>query len=151
MKLDTYINRIKNLSSNLEELIYKELKEKENFVLAIPKRRLYQKGTDAFDVKITPPYKPSTIRYKKNKGQVKSHVTLRDTGKLYSTFKIVKEGKNIDFTVPNNSKTIFLTNHYEGNELFGFSPNDGEKVFELFIKPFLEEIINPNEDIDIEI
>ena len=150
MNLDTYINRIQNLSQNLEKKVYEELKNAENFVLAIPKRRMSLYGTDANDKPITPLYSPATVKRKRKKGKTASHVTLRETGKWKKSFRLMREGKNITFTAPNNAKTGFLVNKYSSNELFGFSPQDGEKIFQIWIKPYINDIIYPDENIDID-
>lgn len=149
MKVSNYIIGLENLANDYGGFIFKILKVREAYVLAIPKRRLSIFGTDAKDNLITPKYSEGTVKRKKSEGKISSHVTLRQTGNLYSTFRIVKENGSIDFTVPNNDVTSFLSEHYSSNELFGFSPKDEEKIYNLFIKPAIEKIINPKEGIDI--
>ena len=141
------INREKKLNA-LNAQVLKELKDSEPYVLGIPKRRLYNFGTDANDVPISPEYADSTKTKKKSKGQRTSFPTLRDTGVLYKSFKLVSEGSAIDFRVPNNKKTMGLTEHYGDNELFGFSPKDEEQIFKLFIKPALDDLIEGDGIID---
>jgi hypothetical protein len=150
MNVDSYINRLKNVSKNHGKYVMNLLEERKGYVLGIPKQRLYQKGTDANDLKIKPAYKESTIERKRRKGKRTSHVTLNYTGKLWRSFKLIREGNSIDFTVPNNDVTDFLTSHYSGNELFGFSPKDAEEIYRRFIEPPLEELIYPKDGIDID-
>lgn len=149
MKLDTYISRLTTATADLTSFIFKDLKGRENYVLAVPKRRLGVSGTDANDEKINPLYAESTIRRKKNKGQSTRHVTLKDTGNLYSTFKLVKENSAIDFSVPITEKSIGLVEHYDNNELFGFSQKDNEEINRIFIKPTLEKLLEGDGIIDL--
>lgn len=151
MDLSVYLARIENLTKNYENHVYELLERSSNYVLAIPKQRMYLRGTDANDEKITPSYDEWTIRDKKAKGQVTSHVTLRNTGAWKRSWKLVKEGTKITFTAPNDLKTGFLVSHYSSNELFGFSPKDGEQIYKNWIKPDIEGIIYPSETIDIKI
>ena len=151
MDIDVYIKRLQKVANDYQSFVFNVSKKSEPYILAIPKRRLFNKGTDANDTSIKPSYEDSTIATKKSRGQRTSHVTLRDSGDLYKSFKLVKEGNSIDFTVPNNDVTDFLSGHYSGNELFGFSPDDGEKIFKLFIKPALDDLINGDGNINIEI
>ena len=151
MLLQDYISVLEGILINYDSYIYTILKGKENYVLAIPKRRLYDRGTDANDKLIQPKYSRPTISFKRKKGKRVSHVTLRDTGQLYRSFRLYRSGGAISFSVPNNEITTFLTQHYSSNELFGFSRTDELKIFELFIKPEIEKIIYPQTDIDIDI
>jgi len=151
MDLDTYVKRIEHLGNNYTKEVWKLLSGVDGYILGIPKQRMYLYGTDANDMPLRPKYKPSTIKKKKKKGQTSSHVTLRDTGKWKASWKLVKVGNKITFTAPNDSKTGYLVEHYEGNELFGFSPRDGEEIFKRWIKPYIDDIIFPNEKIDIKI
>lgn len=149
MKLDTYISRLTSASNDLTNFIFKDLKSREAYVLAVPKRRLGVSGTDANDQQINPLYAESTIRRKKKKGQSTRHVTLKDTGNLYSTFKLVKENSAIDFRAPATKKSRGLVEHYDSNELFGLSPKDNEEIYRIFIKPTLEELLEGDGIIDL--
>jgi len=155
MDLDTYINRLTSVANNYNGYVSKLLKSRKGYVLAIPKQRFYQYGTDANDERIFPVgktysvYAPSYVKKKRRRGKRTSHVTLNYSGKLWDSFKLIDTQKGIDFTVPSTKATKFLEGHYSSNKLFGFSPSDEEKIFQLFIKPELENLINPKEDIKI--
>lgn len=149
MKLDAYINRLQKVTDNPTKWFYDVIKGRENYVLAIPKRRLGLLGTDANDKKISPAYKESTISRKKRKGLRTSVVTLKYTGRLYDSFKLINNTNAIDFTA-STPYLSDLTSHYSSNELIGFSPKDEEQIVRLFIDPALDELIN-GVNIDIEL
>ena len=50
--------------------------------------QMYEKGQTSKGSLIRPPYRPSTIRIKKRKGQPTDRVTLRDTGRFHKTLKV---------------------------------------------------------------
>ena len=145
MNLTQYIQYLESLQDNYADMLYDALKNREAYILAIPKRRLTNFGTDANDKKITPEYSPITKRIKGKKGKRISHVTLRDTGQLYRSFKIEKQGEAIDFFAPVNEKTSFLTTHYSSNELFGFSPRDIIEIDKLFLNGIAQKILKMDE------
>lgn len=147
MRLDDYIARLNVVIKNPDDWFFKIVKGREQYVLAIPRRRLSLMGTDANDKLITPKYADKTIKNKQRKGQRTKNVTLKDTGKLHQSFELIKENGAIDFKA--DAPYLFkLQEHYDGNELIGFSPKDNEQIFKLFILPELEELIN--QDIDLE-
>lgn len=155
MDLDTYINRLTAVANNYNGYVTKLLESRKGYVLAIPKQRLYQHGTDANDEKISPVgksysvYSKSYVKKKRKKGKRTSHVTLNYSGRLWSSFKLITTQKGIDFKPQETKVTRFLEGHYSNNKLFGFSPKDEEQIFKLFIKPELQKLINPKEDIKI--
>lgn len=150
MRLDQYINRLSKVSKNPSKWFFEILQGRENYVLAIPKRRLSLLGTDAYDKKITPSYSKPTIERKSRKGQRTGNVTLKDSGALHKSFKLISNQNSIDFTA-SASYLSDLTNHYSSNELIGFSPKDEEQIFKLFIVPEFNSLINGAGDIEIEI
>ena len=149
MELNTYIQKLQKVANNPTDFVFKILVTNKTYVLAVPKRRLLESGTDANDLLITPSYAVQTVKRKNKKGQTTTHVTLKDTGRLYRSFKLIREGSIIDFTAPIDLKTGELADHYSGNELFGFSPTDSDEIFLEFIKPALIDLIEGDGNIDI--
>lgn len=145
MNLTQYIQYLESLQENYVDILYEALRDREAYILAIPKRRLTNFGTDANDKKITPEYSPITKAIKGKKGKRISHVTLRDTGQLYQSFRIEKQGEAIDFSAPLNEKTSFLVSHYSSNELFGFSPRDIIEIDKLFLNRVAENVLKMDE------
>lgn len=81
--------------------IYAEVREivkdeKKQLLTHIANEQMYSRGEDADSAKITPAYAPSTIRYKKRKGQPTDRVTLRDTGRFHKTLKLKAKPKEAE-------------------------------------------------------
>lgn len=58
------------------------------YYIELNQEQLHDSGTDSNGNPIIPPYSRRTMEIKRRKGQVSDHVTLKDTGKFYKSFKI---------------------------------------------------------------
>lgn len=92
--LTELINKIEEIDINkvLDEYFTKN----KEFILDLNKEQLYEFGVRSDDTKIGD-YKPSTVSYKKRKGQRHDHITLKDTGKFYDSFTLDFEGQELIF------------------------------------------------------
>ena len=101
--------------------------------------QLYDSGINTSGVKIMSykPYKPLTIRIKKEKGQPIDRVTLRDTGDFQSSFYL--EVGNEQFEIKANDwKTEDLIKKY-GREILGLTDEHISELIWNFIYPDILE------------
>lgn len=128
MSLQKYILDLQQFNLRLPDVLKTIIKKNEKKIVGLVRARLYQTGIDGNEQEITPSYTPSTVAAKKEKGQITSHVTLRDTGLFYKGFYLELEGYNL---VLNSSdhKASYLVEKY-GDAIFFFTKN--EKDFILF-------------------
>ena len=80
--LESYLKDLKNLEINLDKIVYKAIIKKEGLILQKLKLRLFNKGVDGNNSKLSPFYTQTTIAKKRQNNQRVSHVTLRDTGEF---------------------------------------------------------------------
>lgn len=77
-------------------------------------------------------YAPKTIEYKKKKGQRYDHVTLKDTGEFYSSFKILSSETNftiIAYTIKQSWDEAIDLNAYYPN-ILGLTDENIAKIQE---------------------
>ena len=96
----------------------------ERDVLDINRETLYS-GRDSNNQEVEPPYRPSTVRMKKSKGQPYDRVTLKDSGTFYSrfvmlygedAFEITSEDWKVDDLIAKYGRNIFgLTDEAQGD------------------------------------
>lgn len=112
LKIDIVAEFMKIVDSLAGEIIEEQTKQ------------LYA-GKRADGSKIAPPYALSTIKRKKRKGQPTGRVTLSDTGKYYSRFKVLTGQNKVQLTAfyevaRGFDLANFLRNKY-GKEIEGLS------------------------------
>ncbi len=74
-----------------------------NYIIELNQEQLYDRGVDSEGKDLgRPGYSDYTIEIKKKKGQRYDHVTLKDTGRFYKSFRIRvnKDGFTIDAKAP---------------------------------------------------
>lgn len=89
---ESRIKRIKAIPKKLDKAVLVSLKAHEKQVLDyITKIQLFEKGEDGQGISLGE-YTPFTIEIKKAKGQRTDHITLRDTGTFYKSYKLTLGG-----------------------------------------------------------
>lgn len=141
---------IRNLSYRLRK--YKDLfprrleqalKENADFIIdTIKESQLYDKGIDGRGRSLGH-YSLSTLKYKREKAQKTSHVTLKDTGKFYESLYPVID--NLGFYIWSDEKitgwkreAAILISKY-GPYILRLTPENLNSLIREKIKPFLQE------------
>jgi hypothetical protein len=124
------IERIINNAKKLDEkeawleVIDKEVKEE--IIRLNTEDQLYEDGVDSLNKKLGN-YSPYTINLKNLKGQKTSHITLKDTGAFYDSFKVQVDRSGITIIADDESiYDIPLTEDY-GIDILGLT--DENKAF----------------------
>ncbi len=102
-------------------------KEESAFILDANVEQL-EEGKRADGSRIGPPYRPLTVRIKREKGQRTDRVTLRDTGDFHESFTLHVRNDLVGVTATDR-KTAKLTNKY-GREIFGLSDENVQELIE---------------------
>jgi hypothetical protein len=149
MNLTSYISSFSNEIDNIDETVRDIIERNSGKILSVIKLRMYQSGIAGDGQKITPEYSPITITRKKGKGQISSHVTLRNTGEWYKSFYIdFIDGEVI--VKSDSSKTEDLTAKY-GDSILELTEQEVELIVLSIIEPELFKVLNNIKQINIDL
>jgi hypothetical protein len=108
----------------------------QNFIIELntegkPTSQLYELGVDSEGDSIGE-YSPYTIQFKVDKGQRFDHITLKDTGDFYETFKVNPSKKGFEIVANPNKDDDNLFEIY-GKEIVGLT-KDNQKLLLAFVE-----------------
>lgn len=103
---------------NVQDISVKSIKQTDDDLIKWQKEQLFS-GKNATGGFIRPPYKPTTKRIKRAKGQPTDRVTLKDTGNFYDGV-IVDIGTEVFNVTSEDNKTDLLTRKYKPT-IFGLN------------------------------
>ena len=137
--ITSLLERTERLNTALRDgtLIRSAVVLHEREVLEANRDNLYA-GRDANNVTISPPYKPSTVRWKKSKRQPYDRVTLLDTGEFYDRFMMLYGDDEFEIT-SDDWKTGDLTRKY-GLDIFGLNEQRIHELSESIKDTLLKDI-----------
>ena len=127
--------RLRAFRDNIPNMLEEIIRDKEDVIVsAIANDQLYRRGIDGKGVKIMSymPYKPSTIRAKRKKGQPTTRVTLRDTGRFYSGMKVVFTDDGF-YVTSDDSKADKLKAKY-GDAIFRLTNENLNRILRVHIR-----------------
>lgn len=149
MNLTNYISSFSSEVDNIDETVKEIIEKNSGKILSTIKLRLFRTGVAGDGQKITPEYSPITVTRKKGKGQISSHVTLRDTGEWYRSFYIdFIDGEVV--VESNSSKTEDLTVKY-GDSILELTEQEVELIVLSIIEPELFKVLNKIKQINIDL
>lgn len=128
---------------NFEKELRNIIKKNESKIVGLVRTRLYRYGVDGDGKEILPTYSLRTINTKKEKGQISSHVTLRDEGLFYKGFYLELEKYDLILN-SSDGKTSALLDKY-GEAILYFTKQEKEYIINEIIDPGLEELISKAE------
>jgi pimeloyl-CoA synthetase len=122
---------IEKLESAKGSFIITELSKdenlKDNIIYYNTYEQLYNKGIDSTGALITPLYSKKTFSIKTEKGQRTDHVTLKDTGEFYDSFRVLNTPDGLLITADSIKDDTDLRERY-GKEIIGLTDNSLAKV-----------------------
>lgn len=127
--------RLRAFKDNLPGLLEEVVHSKEDVIIAaITNDQLFRRGVNGRNVKIMSymPYRPSTIRKKKKKGQPTTRVTLKDTGEFYESMFVVFDSEGFYIT-SSDDKAKYLTKKY-GNTIFRLTDKNLTRILRSHIR-----------------
>lgn len=134
-KLVTLIANLKTFQQNRIQYVKQAIEMFEEEITQLNyEDQLYRRGITATGEAVSPSYTARTISIKKSKGQITSHVTLRDTGDFHRSFyiKIGSRSAKID---AGDRKTKELKEKYDG--IFGLTQENLLFVNNRYVRPEL--------------
>ena len=136
-KLDDLISRLKNFEGEIIGVIEDVIRENEDFIIALNyEDQLYDRGVDRDDTPLKPPYAESTVKRKKRKNQITSHVTLRDEGIFHKSFYIYYGDDNFEIMTSDPIEPILKWMYNE--KILGLTDANKRYVFEKIVAPAIE-------------
>lgn len=127
--------RLRAFRDNLPSLLEDIINDKEEVIIsAIADDQLYRRGINGKGEKIMDymPYKKTTIRIKKRKGQPTTRVTLRDTGDFHNSMFMVFDSEGFYIT-SSDEKTQDLVEKY-GEEIFRLTNKNFNRIMRSHIR-----------------
>lgn len=127
--------RLRAFRDSLPEQLEDIVRSKEDVIIAaITNDQLYRRGVNGKDEKIMnyAPYRPSTIRRKRKKGQPTTRVTLKDTGDFYNSMFVVYDSDGFYIT-SNDDKTKYLVEKY-GQAIFRLTDKNLTRILRSHIR-----------------
>ncbi len=126
-KIDRRIDALKKVKDGLDNgrITKDSVNKNEKFITNMnTKDQLYKEGVNSDNVKIWSyrKYRPLTIKIKKRKGQPFNRVTLKDTGRFHSTFKV--QAYNTKFEILSNSPLKKRLVKKYGRKIFGLTESN---------------------------
>lgn len=136
-KLDELISKLKSFEDEIIKVIEEAIRANEDFIVALNyEDQLYDGGVDRDDVPLKPPYAESTVKRKKRKNQITSHVTLRDEGIFHKSFYIYYGDDNFEIMTSDPIEPILKWMYNE--KILGLTDTNKQYVFEKIIAPAIE-------------
>ena len=127
--------RLRAFKDSLPTMLEEIVRDKEDVIVsAIANNQLYRRGINGRGEKIMDymPYKPSTIKNKKRKGQPTTRVTLRDTGAFHESMFVVFDEEGFYITA-SDEKTPALVEKY-GEEIFRLTDKNFTRIIRSHIR-----------------
>lgn len=127
--------RLRAFKEALPFLLGDIIKAKEDVIVAaIANEQLFRRGITGRGVKIMDfaPYRPSTIKAKKRKGQPTTRVTLRDTRAFHQAMYVVFDAEGFYITSA-DSKTAALKAKY-GDDIFRLTNENFNRILRTHIR-----------------
>lgn len=121
-ELKRYIRKLKNFEKNIYKVIADTVKENEAIVVEMNSEdQLFDRGVDSNNISIMSyqPYHQITMNIKKQKGQITSRVTLRDSADFHYSFYIEFKPESFEIKA-SDKKTAELQFKY-GKQILGLT------------------------------
>lgn len=130
------IYRLRKFKPVLEQFLREEVEKNSDYLTDVIRIQL-DMGLDGFMDEIQPPYAQRTIRVKIKKGQPTDRVTLKDTGKFYSSLYVNFDEGGFRI-LSNDEKVKYLVARY-GQAILRLSNEDLNRFLRLYIRPTLAQ------------
>ena len=131
---------VEQVKAQKDVLVLKAVQMNEAAILdLVTEDQLLDKGIRGNSSPISPPYTPYTKKLKQARGQITSHVTLKDTGDFHNSI-FIQYGNDGFEIAASDSKTSKLITKY-GDAVLGLTDDNTDRTSEI-IADDLKELIN---------
>lgn len=101
--------------------------------------QLYDDGIDSLNRQLGE-YTPYTVEIKKQKGQRTDHITLKDTGAFYNSFKVTVNSRGFTIIADDRSKyDVPLTDEF-GIDILGLTEDNKSWLYDFLIDKYLDYV-----------
>lgn len=134
------LDRAKRLQSSDAWMFALSQKEVQDEIIRLNTiNQLYEEGIRS-DGSPLGPYQPFTIEIKRQKGQPYDHVTLRDTGEFYASFRVFYDADTFEVTADGDKGDKNLFDVY-GDNVLGLTEFNLERIKQLILQYYAEFIV----------
>lgn len=133
--------RLRKFKDELDKELKDEIFRLEDVIIKmITEEQLYDLGIEGRGIEIVSymPYSQRTIKRKLKKGQPTNRVTLRDTGKLYTSLHLELDSNGFYITSIDEKKAGYLLKKY-GKTIFRLTNQNLNILLNDYVKPSLKE------------
>ena len=129
--------RVNNFYTSMDKITIDVIKDNSKFILDENRSQLMD-GLDKEGKEIIPEYTPTTVKIKREKGQITDHVTLRDTGDWQDAMFLEVKGNEI-LTDSSDWKTDELLKKYDRNmnTILGIPETSKTKINSTLMERFI--------------
>lgn len=138
-KIDAMIKALREFKAEAPKLAIDAVEENKHVLIdMVFEEQLFLEGVNRHNVPIMDyqPYSPSTIWYKRQKGQPSDRVTLRDEGDFHAGGDTERHGDLAIEVISTDPKSEDLQRKY-GTQILYPKPDNMDELREHYVKPYM--------------
>lgn len=140
-RLDKLFSALDNLTEDKIWLFAVDKDVQEEMIRINTEDQLEEEGIDSLGRKLGD-YAPSTIAYKRRKGQRYDHVTLKDEGDFYNSFNIKVNVNEIIIDADDSSKYNKPLFEVWGVDVLGLTDENMTYIKEMILENYIKFVLN---------
>ena len=134
----TYLDKLANIDDNA---IWFEVIDRETqfeIIRLNTEDQLFDDGIDSLDRKIGE-YSPLSVSIKTSKGQRTDHITLKDTGEFYQSFRVKVDKWGMFIAADDVKDDTVLTERY-GIDILGLTEENTQVLINMIRQKYIKEL-----------
>jgi hypothetical protein len=140
-RLDRLFSALENLSEDKIWLFAVDKDVQDEIIRINTEDQLEEEGIDSLGRKLGD-YAPSTIAYKRRKGQRYDHVTLKDEGDFYNSFNVKVNVNEIIIDADDSSKYNKPLFEVWGVDVLGLTDDNMNYIKEMILENYIKFVLN---------
>jgi hypothetical protein len=140
-RLDRLFSALDNLSEDKIWLFAVDKDVQDEIIRINTEDQLEEEGIDSLGRKLGD-YAPSTIAYKRRKGQRYDHVTLKDEGDFYNSFNVKVNVNEIIIDADDSSKYNKPLFEVWGVDVLGLTDDNMNYIKEMILENYIKFVLN---------
>lgn len=140
-RLDKLFSALDNLTEDKIWLFAVDKDVQEEMIRINTEDQLEEEGIDSLGRKLGD-YAPSTIAYKRRKGQRYDHVTLKDKGDFYNSFNVKVNVNEIIIDADDSSKYNKPLFEVWGVDVLGLTDENMTYIKEMILENYINFVLN---------
>lgn len=140
-RLDKLFSALDNLNEDQIWLFAVDKDVQDEMIRINTEDQLEEEGIDSLGRKLGD-YAPSTIAYKRRKGQRYDHVTLKDEGDFYNSFNVKVNVNEIIIDADDSSKYNKPLFEVWGVDVLGLTDDNMNYIKEMILENYIKFVLN---------